>query len=219
MKPFSKIRIKVCCIESVHEAWTAINYGASALGLVADMPSGPGVISLRQISEIVKEIPPAVSTFLLTSKTDPQEIVEEYRKVNTSTIQLVDEIAIEDYNIIREELPHVKLVQVIHVTDEKAIEQAVRIQDYVDAVLLDSGNPNLKVKELGGTGRVHDWEISRQIREKLSIPLFLAGGLNSQNVGAAIAKVQPFGIDVCSSVRTEGKLDSDKLNKFIEALM
>ncbi|HET6851291.1 MAG TPA: hypothetical protein VFH46_03150, partial [Pyrinomonadaceae bacterium] len=84
----------------------------------------------------------------------------------------------------------------------------------VDAVLLDSGNQSLAIKELGGTGRTHDWRLSREIREAIDVPLFLAGGLNPSNVAAAIREVQPFGIDVCSGLRTEGRLDPQILSNF-----
>jgi phosphoribosylanthranilate isomerase len=79
---------------------------------------------------------------------------------------------------------------------------------------LDSGNQSLAIKELGGTGRSHDWEISRRIRERLNVPIFLAGGLNPDNVITAIRQVKPFGVDVCNGVRTNGKLDEVKLSQF-----
>ncbi len=210
-------RVKVCCISSVEEAKLAIENGASALGLVGNMPSGPGVIDDELISEIVKTIPPAVSTFLLTSETTAKNIIAHYKKVNTTTIQIVYKLPMADYEVIRTELPHVKLVQVIHVIDENSVKKAVEVSKYVDAILLDSGNPNLQVKELGGTGRTHNWELSRQIRENISIPLFLAGGLNPENIQEAIVTVKPFGVDVCSGVRTNGKLDEGKLVKFFES--
>lgn len=200
-------RVKICCISSVDEARIAIEYGASALGLVGHMPSGPGVIGDELIYQIAKTVPPPISTFLLTSETKPQDIIQHYRRVNTTTIQIVDELEHREYQILRDELPNVKLVQVIHVIDENSVNEAVEISRYVDAILLDSGNPNLSVKELGGTGRTHNWELSKKIRELIQIPLFLAGGLNKDNVRQAIETVQPFGLDLCSSVRSDGKLD------------
>lgn len=196
----------------------AIRYGASALGLVGEMPSGPGVINDNLIKEIAKNTPPSVSTFLLTSETDSNKIINHQRRVNTNTIQIVDELKKGSYEQIRESLPSIKLVQVIHVIDEKSVEEAINISKYVDAILLDSGNPNLKVKELGGTGRVHNWELSKTIREEIAIPLFLAGGLNKTNVREAIEYVQPFGIDLCSGVRTNGHLDALKLRDFFRAV-
>jgi phosphoribosylanthranilate isomerase len=214
----SKIRVKICCISSIEEAKMAVQFGASALGLVGKMPSGPGVITDELIHDIAKMVPPPIATFLLTSETNSQSIIEHYKKVNTTTIQIVDALNDRQYQKIREELPNVKIVQVIHVIDENSIKEAVEISSYVDAILLDSGNPNLLTKELGGTGRIHNWDLSKKIREHISIPIFLAGGINKDNVRQAIDYVQPFGIDLCSSVRTNGQLDEKKLKDFFEAI-
>lgn len=214
----AKPRVKICCISSIQEAHTAIEYGASALGLVGKMPSGPGVIDDNLISEIVSVVPPPIATFLLTSETNADSIITHYKKVNSSVIQIVDTLIDGNYQKIKDELPGVKLVQVIHVLDKKSVEEAVEVSAFVDAVLLDSGNPLLKVKELGGTGRTHNWELSKEIRENINIPLFLAGGINKDNVKEAIEFVQPFGIDLCSSVRTNGKLDERKLGEFFKSV-
>lgn len=211
-------RVKICCISSVEEAKLAIECGASALGLVGHMPSGPGVIEDELINQIAKSVPPPISTFLLTSETKPIEIISHYKRVNTTTIQIVDELEKREYEILRNELPNVKLVQVIHVIDDKSVKEAIEVSSYVDAILLDSGNPNLTIKELGGTGRTHNWELSREIRKSISIPLFLAGGLNKDNVKQAIDFVEPFGLDLCSSIRTNGQLDKIKLKDFFNAI-
>jgi phosphoribosylanthranilate isomerase len=214
MKP----RVKICCISSVSEAQMAVSYGASALGLVGNMPSGPGIISDELIAQIAKSVPPPSSTFLLTSETSARDIVAHHQKVYTNTIQIVDALQEGTYQQIRQALPSVKLVQVIHVIDEKTVEEAIQVSKFVDAILLDSGNPNLQVKELGGTGRVHNWALSRKIRDSIQIPLFLAGGIKAENVKEAIETVQPFGLDLCSSVRTHGLLDPTKLERFFEAI-
>lgn len=214
MKP----RVKICCISSVAEARLSIECGASALGLVGHMPSGPGVISDELIAQIAKSVPPPIATFLLTSETSAEAIIAHHQKVHTNTIQIVDALQEGTYQQIREALPHVKLVQVIHVIDEKTVEEAIQVSELVDAILLDSGNPNLQVKELGGTGRVHNWVLSRKIRNSIQIPLFLAGGLKARNVKEAIETVQPFGLDLCSSVRTNGLLDCAKLEKFFQQI-
>lgn len=211
-------RVKICCISSVFEAQLAVSYGASALGLVGKMPSGPGVIMDELIAEIAQKVPPPISTFLLTSETSASSIIGHHQKVNTTTIQIVDALAEGTYRQIREQLPAVKLVQVIHVIDERTVEEALQVAQHVDALLLDSGNPTLQVKELGGTGRVHNWALSRKIRESISIPLFLAGGIRAENVREAIETVGPFGLDLCSSVRSNGQLDEEKLAIFFEAV-
>lgn len=208
-------RIKICCIKSEEEARMAIEYGASAIGLVARMPSGPGPISDELIRSIAGTVPPPVATFMLTSETSAKAIIEHHHRTETNTIQIVDSLSAGTYNDIRKALPSLKIVQVIHVIDESSVEEALRISEMVDAILLDSGNPKLKIKELGGTGRVHDWKLSRQICENSSCPVFLAGGLNPENVRQAIEEVHPFAVDICSGVRTGGNLDRKKLELFV----
>ena len=211
-------KIKICCISSLEEAFLAIKHGADALGLVGNMPSGPGIIADELISHITKHIPPPIATFLLTSERKASDIIAHHQKVQTNTIQIVDSLLEMDYAKIREAIPTVKIVQVIHVLNEKQIDEALEIEQWVDAILLDSGNPNLKVKILGGTGNSHDWKLSRKIREAVKKPVFLAGGINAQNVQQAIAEVNPYGIDLCSSVRTNGQLDASKLDIFFKAI-
>ena len=211
-------KIKICCISSLEEAFLAIKHGADALGLVGNMPSGPSVIADELIYHITKYIPPPIATFLLTSERKASDIIAHHQKVQTNTIQIVDSLLEMDYAKIREAIPTVKIVQVIHVLNEKQIDEALEIEQWVDAILLDSGNPNLKVKILGGTGNSHDWKLSRKIREAVNKPVFLAGGINAQNVKQAIAEVNPYGIDLCSSVRTNGQLDASKLDIFFKAI-
>jgi len=215
----AKIRVKICCIQDVEEANMALRYGASALGLVSKMPSGPGPLPEERIAEIAATIPQGIDTFLLTSKQDPEDIIAQQRRTGVNTLQIVDVFPIEGYSILRRSLHEVKIVQVIHVRDAASIEEAKRISEHVHALLLDSGNPNLPTKELGGTGRIHDWEISRKIREAVDIPVYLAGGLSGSNVAKAIALVEPFGVDVCSGVRTNGKLDEAKLASFFRGVL
>jgi phosphoribosylanthranilate isomerase len=207
-------RIKICCISSETEAKQAISQGASAIGLVGKMPSGPGPIEDELIRTIAASVPPPVATFLLTSEQTAENIVAHHERTHTSTIQIVDELLGREYAAIRAALPHVKLVQVIHVVGVSSVDEAAELAEFVDAILLDSGNPTLAVKELGGTGRRHDWRLSRKIVETCGKPVFLAGGLNAENVGEAIDVVQPFGLDICSGVRTDGDLDLFKLERF-----
>ena len=211
-------RVKICCISSLDEARLAIRHGASALGLVSHMPSGPGVIADDLIAQIAASVPPPVATFLLTSRCEADAIVGQHAICRTSTIQLVDAVEPGELQRLRRALPQVKLVQVVHVRSENSVDEALAVAPYVDALLLDSGNPSLQVKELGGTGRVHDWQLSRRIRERSTVPVFLAGGLHASNVRAAVDAVQPFGVDLCSGVRVDGRLDAGKLDEFMRAV-
>lgn len=210
-------RLKVCCIRSVDEMRLAVRLGADAVGLVGPMPSGPGVIPDESIAEIARATPPPVMSVLLTSATDADTIARQADAAGVSAVQLVDAVGPAVYARLRVELPGRSLWQVVHVTGPEALAEAERVARHVDAVLLDSGDPAAAVKTLGGTGRVHDWRVSRTIREQLSIPVFLAGGLTPSNVAEAVRTVGPFGIDLCTGVRTDGALDADKLAAFVSA--
>jgi phosphoribosylanthranilate isomerase len=211
-------RVKVCCIRDRQEAALAVRYGASAVGLVSAMPSGPGVIDDRMIAEIARTVPPGVASFLLTSRQDVPGIVEQQRRLRTTTLQICDRLPEGAHRELREALPGVGIVQAVHVTGPESVEEALRLGDTVDAILLDSGNQAAAVKELGGTGRCHDWTLSRRIRESAPVPVFLAGGLRPENVADAVVQVGPFALDVCSGVRTDGRLDEGKLARFFEAI-
>ncbi len=212
------LRVKICCIKSVEEAHLAIKSGASDLGFVSHMPSGPGILPEEAIANILKEIPQTMGTFLLTSKTIASDIIAQHKRMPTSTIQLVDRLAEGEYSLLNAALPNTEIVQVIHVQDLDAIQSAKRLSSFVNTILLDSGRPNATVRELGGTGKVHNWEISKKICENSSIPVFLAGGLNSNNIMNAIETVRPNGVDLCSGVRTNDRMDQVKLQAFFDAL-
>ena len=182
------------------------------------MPSGPGPIPDSLIREIAETVPPGVATFLLTCETTAKPIIAQQRYCRTNTIQLVDAVADGVYDALRDALPGISIVQVIHVRDEIALREAVDVSGKVDAILLDSGQPTLAVKQLGGTGRTHDWSLSRRIRDAVDIPVFLAGGLNAGNVSKGIAQVSPYGVDVCSGLRVDGALDEVKLRDFMRAV-
>ena len=208
----------MCCISSTKEAESAIAAGAFAIGLVSEMPSGPGVISEKLINKIASSVPPEILTFLLTSKQSVSDIIEQHKKCGTNTIQIVDSLINGTHDQLKNELPDINIVQVIHVTDERSIQEAVDISKSVDYILLDSGNQNLKIKELGGTGRTHNWAISKKIVESVNVPVFLAGGINPENILEAVKFVNPFGIDLCSGVRTNGNLDKVKLSGLFSCL-
>jgi phosphoribosylanthranilate isomerase len=207
-------RVKICCISSIEEAKLAIKYGASAIGLVSEMPSGPGPIPEELIEKIAETIPPGVSSFLLTSKQDVDSIITQQKKTKVNTIQIVDKLIHGSHIDLKKALPGISIIQVIHVNGEDSFKEAFEISSFVNGILLDSGNQSLKIKELGGTGRVHNWEISKKIVRSVKVPVFLAGGLNAENIIEAVNRVNPFGVDVCSGVRTNGRLDEEKLSQF-----
>ena len=213
-----RVRVKICCIETPEAAALAIRHGADALGLVGPMPSGTGIIDLATAGRIARSVPPPVASFLLSSATEPEELLAQCRAVAPGVVQIVDAVDSAAYALLRRELPALKIVQVVHVTGEATIAEALALAARVDALLLDSGNPDAPVRTLGGTGKVHDWSISRRIAEASPVPVILAGGLTPANVGGAIAAVRPFAVDLCTGLRTEGRLDETKLAEFMRAV-
>jgi phosphoribosylanthranilate isomerase len=211
-------KIKICCIASIYEVEIAIRLGADAVGLVSEMPSGPGVISDGLIAEIAAAAVGRIETFFLTSKRKVDEIIAQHMRCKTTTIQICDSINCGSHSDLKNALPNVRIVQVIHVVDEDSVIEAINQSKTANALLLDSGNQKLAVKELGGTGRTHNWELSKKIVQSVEIPVYLAGGLNSENVKEAINSVHPYGVDICSGVRTNGSLDEVKLRMFFDAV-
>ena len=218
MDPTAHVRVKVCCIADAGEARLAVSLGASALGLVSAMPSGPGPIDEDLIATVAGAVPPGVATFLLTCLQDVDAIVAQQRRCRTNTVQLCDVLTGGTPAELRAALPGIAVVQVIHVAGDASVAEAVSVAPHVSAILLDSGQPNAATKTLGGTGRRHDWAVSRRIRAAVDVPVFLAGGLRADNVAEAIATVGPFGVDLCTGVRTDGRLDAAKLAAFMRAV-
>jgi len=205
-------------MSSPEEVHLAIRAGADAVGLVGAMPSGPHVIDDGTIARLAAIVPPPIATFLLTSETTAAAIARHAELTHPSTVQIVSHISTSEAAKLCEVLPGVRRVQVIHVEDERALAMIEGYAPYVHAFLLDSGRPNLAVPQFGGTGRTHDWQISAEFVRRSAHPVFLAGGLTPANVSEAIRRVRPFAVDLCSGVRTEGRLDPSKLNAFIEAV-
>lgn len=215
----SRVRVKVCCISSPDEARIAINAGADALGLVGDMPSGPGTISDELAREIAAQVPPPVATFLLTQREGAADIADHVRFCGTTAVQIVRHVdpGVHD-DLARLLPPAVRRVQVIHVEDRDTLRLLDDYGERPHAYLLDSGRPGAAVAELGGTGRVHDWTVSAEWVRRSAQPVFLAGGLNAGNVREALEMVRPYGLDLCSGVRTDDRLDAAKLHAFFAAL-
>lgn len=211
-------KVKVCCISSTDEARLALECGADALGLVSEMPGGPGVISEAEIAAIIADLPHEVNTFLLSCKQSFEELSAQIKKIKPKTLQMVDFVKPSVAKELKSTFPDLNLVQVIHVQGEESLDEALQASEHVDFILLDSGNPNLKVKTLGGTGNTHNWEFSKRIVELLKIPVFLAGGLKPENATQAIKTVRPYGLDLCSGVRIGEKLSEEKLRAFFEAV-
>ena len=213
-----RTRIKVCCIASLEEARLAIQAGADALGFVGVTPPSPRTIPDARIAEITAEAPPPVATFLLTSEQTAGAICAQVRRTHPTTVQILSPIDPAESARLADLEPHVRRVQVIHVEGPAALDLIAVYAPHVHAFLLDSGRPNAPAPEFGGTGRQHDWTVSAEFVRSSRLPVFLAGGLSAANAADAIRQVRPFGLDLCSGVRTGGSLDLGKLTDFMFAV-
>lgn len=213
-----RTRIKICCISSSDEAELAIRAGADALGLVGAMPSGPGVIEDDAIQAIARDLPAAISAFLLTQECSADAIMDHVSRCQVTTVQIVNHIAPRELQRLREGMPALRIVQVIHVEGADALQLLGEYEEFVHSFLLDSGSPTAPIPLLGGTGRIHDWSVSAEFVRRSRRPVFLAGGLSPGNVAEAIRLVRPYGSDICSGVRTAGRLDGVKLASYIAAV-
>jgi phosphoribosylanthranilate isomerase len=196
----------------------AIAAGADALGLVSLMPSGGNDITDAMIAEIAAFAPPPVATVLLTAETKADAISAHVRATNPTAVQIVAHIELTESARLARLEPHARRIQAIHVTGEEALDFVAVYSPHIHAFLLDSGRPEEKIPVLGGTGRTHNWAVSSRFVQESTRPVFLAGGLTAENVGDAIRQVRPFGLDLCSGVRTNGQLDAEKLATFMMAV-
>lgn len=213
----NRTRLKICCMTSPQDIALAVRYGADALGFVGPMPSGVGPLPIARIAELVPGVPPPIASVLLTSKMTAAAILAEARDAGCNTVQIVDHIDPAEYAGLRR-IRALRYIQVVHVEDRASVELARDYARYADALLLDSGRPSLPVPELGGTGRTHDWSLSADIVRAVETPVFLAGGLDAFNVAEAVRQIRPYGVDLCSRIRTDGQLDEAKLKAFVTAL-
>lgn len=213
-----RTRVKICCIRSIAEAKMAVAAGADAVGFVAQRPPSPRTIADDQIASISATVPPPVATFLLTSENKADAISAHIELTRPTTVQILPHLNPAESARLAELQPDVRRVQVIHVAGREALSFIPLYAPYVHAFLLDSGSPDADTPRYGGTGRQHDWEVSAKFVKASPLPVFLAGGLSAANAAEAIERVRPFGLDLCTGIRTEGLLDPSKLARFMSAV-
>ncbi|MEM7506915.1 MAG: phosphoribosylanthranilate isomerase [Pseudomonadota bacterium] len=212
------VKVKICCISSAEEASLARAAGADYLGLVGPMPSGPGTLELDEISAITARMSAeeCACAVHLSAAEGAVELAAASRVTGARTLQIVRHVSVEVHRELALIAPDVTRWQVIHVEGTEAVEAISAYSPHVDGFLLDSGTPT--IGRLGGTGKVHDWSISRACVTATWRPVFLAGGLRPENVGEAIRAVRPHGVDICTGVRSDGMLDTQKLRRFLAAI-
>jgi phosphoribosylanthranilate isomerase len=209
------MHIKICCIETEEDRARALQDGVTSLGFVAEGLTPPYLVSIPRAATLREGLPRRIEAVLLTAETCAETLVSQARDMDADAIQLCRPVSPQTLAHLRTALPGVRLIGVIHMGDPGGPDRAAAIAESVDIVLLDSGS--LQTSELGGTGRTHDWKESARVRDVVRGELWLAGGLRPDNVGAAITLVRPDGVDVCSGVRTNGRVDPAKVRAFVAA--
>jgi phosphoribosylanthranilate isomerase len=213
---YRRTRVKICCIASAAEAALAAAAGADLIGLVGPMPTGPGPIAEAQAAAIAAGAAPWAPPVLLTARETAEGIAGHAAEVGVRAVQIVNHVPPGTLARLAAIAPGLGRIQVVHVEDDGALDLIAAYAPHVTAFLLDSGRPGRR--ELGGTGRVHDWRVSTEFVRRTRRPVFLAGGLTETNVGEAIRRVRPFGVDLCTGVRVNGALDPERLDAFMEAV-
>jgi phosphoribosylanthranilate isomerase len=211
-------RVKICGIKNQAELNTAIRCGADAVGFITEVPvDTPRRISLETAAKLIKQVPPLVESVLVIM---PERAEEVYHMANTakpSMVQLHKDPSYELLEEIQNLRQHIKIIQTVTIPERgvchtTSLHEYIKLlSPYVDAVLLDT----LTTKGTGGTGKTHNWQISREIVEQSPLPVILAGGLNPENVEDAIRAVKPFAVDTASGVETQGVKDEHKVKAFI----
>ncbi len=207
--------IKVCGIQNINEANGAIEAGANTIGMLTGVPEYvEDKISPETAKKIVVSLPRGIRTVMVTHLLEVSKIVEIAEYTGISALQIHNDLSTEGMKSLREYVPNLELIKTIHVLDESAIEDAKVYESFSDIILLDT-----KAGErIGGTGKTHDWNISKRIVEEVGIPVILAGGLNPRNINEAISKVKPAGIDANSGLENkDGSKDFDKIRIFAAA--
>lgn len=209
-------RVKICGITNIEDALAAVSFGADALGFhVGEVKGSRNIISREEAAKIISQLPPGFETVLVTTSLDADAIVEAARVTHVAAVQFHTDMTVEGILAIKEKLPNVRAYKAVHVHDEYSIDEARKYEKVADAILLDT---EAKEKgQVGGTGKTHDWEVSRKIVEAVSLPVILAGGLNPDNVAEAIKKVRPQMVDVNSGVSNSDRAKNlEKVRLFIK---
>jgi len=208
--------VKICGIRRQEDALIATELGADAIGLlVGQKHNSPDFVSATVARDIFRALPPSVDAVLVTHVEDVDELERLLQESEITTIQLHSEIAPSSVERLRHRLPHLKIFKSVNIISADSVAYPEAFKKLVDGFVLDS--INLATSQVGGTGKTHDWSVSRQIVMRYpEVPIILAGGLNSENVRSAIERVRPFGVDVNSGTKAaDGFKDPRKIEAFI----
>jgi phosphoribosylanthranilate isomerase len=207
------VRVKICGITRPEDLATAVATGADAVGFLVGVPSSPRNLTLERAEELLRQVPIFVDSVVVTAPQDIEGLAEICDRLKPRAIQIHGKKHLEASEI-REQIRETRLIKTIYVGPTAFNETTIADSKILDAILLDSFSRG----QCGGTGKVHDWKLSRQIREVVDpTPVILAGGLRPENVREAILTVHPYAVDVASGVELQpGIKDPEKVRAFIE---
>lgn len=203
----------------------AVLYGADAVGFITEVPvESPRKLDSDTAAALISKVPKCLDSVMVIMPESSSRALELIEKVKPDIVQIHSDLSSVELEIIRQkaDIPIIKTLSVPAGLGASKVQSLVnrlidRVRDLeesgvVDSILLDSGIAG----KTGGTGCVHDWDLSRRIAEETELPLILAGGLKPENVQEAIRVVSPYAVDTASGVETLGKKDAVKVKKFIE---
>ncbi|MBI5253119.1 MAG: phosphoribosylanthranilate isomerase [Euryarchaeota archaeon] len=206
------MKVKICGNTNRRDALAAAELGADFVGAIVEVPvDTPRKVTAQEAKEILADFPSPVGRVIVIMPKTIGEAAALYEEIRPEFVQLHGS---EDVQFVRElcSLIPCKIIKTIHVKDKASIQEAKKFARYSDALLLDTPS-----KQLGGSGKTHDRQLSRKIVEAVSIPVILAGGLTPENVAESVRIVKPYAVDVSSGVeKKEGKKDYSKVKKFIK---
>ncbi|MHC1631247.1 MAG: phosphoribosylanthranilate isomerase [Methanotrichaceae archaeon] len=205
-------RVKICGIRNESERDCVVSAGADAIGFVVEIPISRRSISKETARSLIEGLSPFVTSVIVTAPDSVEEAANLARATRADVIQVHDTLGLEDLKELQKRIPQ-KIVAATAVHPD-AEENLQVLADVADAVLLDT----FKKGKLGGTGEVHDWNVSAGLVRDLNVPVILAGGLDSENVAQAVKRVRPYAVDVSSGVETDGKKDCQKVNTFVKGV-
>lgn len=209
------VKVKICANKNIYDVESCLIAKADIIGiLVGQEHNSNDFINKENAKEIVDYVNNRISVALVTHLKSASEIINLTKYIGNDIIQLHSDIAEEEVKKIKKELPFIKLIRLIQISKEGKVITDISKIKYVDYYLLDSFN--IETNQVGGTGLAHDWGKSKELVDKLKYPVFLAGGLNSLNVKTAINTVKPYGVDVNSGCKTNGKKDRNKVIEFVK---
>jgi phosphoribosylanthranilate isomerase len=208
-----RVRVKICGLTREEDVRMVAARGADAVGFVVGIPSSPRSLSLKKVETLLRYVPLFVQSVLVMDPQSIDEVRTTYEALRPDALQLHGDTSL-DISLLRENLPKASLIRAVQANPTTVLQDAVDATQAFDAILIDSRAQG----RLGGTGVVHDWELSKRVKRVIPpTPLILAGGLNPDNVQDAIRTIEPYAVDVSTGVElSPGVKDPDKVSAFIK---